>query len=390
MTSQINQNSVNDPALLNFAQKLVQIKSFSGQEENAARAIADQMRELNYDQVSIDSLGNVLGRIGNGPRTILFESHTDTVQVHDSDAWQFPPFSGEIKDGWLWGRGSVDMKSGLAASIFAAARARDNGWLSGKTIYVSGSVFEEDCDGEGIKHAMKEKEFVPDAVVICEPSGNQIVLGHKGKAQALIRTQGVSAHGSAPEKGKNAVYEMAEIIGRVNKMNQSLPVINGRKGTLVLSRISSTAVSLNAVPSKCEIYLDRRTVPGETQGMIEAELDALIAGKDASWEIDTVRRTAWTGALITYRPLHEAWELPRDHPLAQSANRAFQNVFASPPKEYDFWDFSTNAVALVSQRIPCIGFGPGEHKLAHMRDERCTIQQILDACAFYTNLINEF
>ena len=327
MNISAGQNFSNQNALLTFAQELVRIPSFSGQEENVARAIARQMRDLMFDEVSIDGLGNVLGRIGDGEKCILFESHTDTVQVHDAEEWQVPPFSGESKDGWLWGRGSVDMKSGLAASVFAAAEARDKGWLEGKTVYVSGSVFEEDCDGEGIKHAMVEKDFTPHVAVICEPSGNQIVLGHKGKAQAIIRTHGVSAHGSAPEKGQNAVYEMAEIIQRVDQMNRNLPAINGRKGTLVLSNISSKAVSLNAVPSQCEIYLDRRTVPGETGEMIEAELDALVAGKNASWEIDTVHRTAWTGAPITYRPQHNAWELSPDHPLAQSAVRAYKNVF---------------------------------------------------------------
>ena len=101
------------------------------------------------------------------------------------------------------------MKSSIAAAMYAGALAKKQGLASGKTIYVSGTVFEEDCDGENLKHLFKELNLRPNYVVICEPSNNQIALGHKGKAQISIKTRGVSAHGSAPEKGINAIYEMA-------------------------------------------------------------------------------------------------------------------------------------------------------------------------------------
>ena len=375
--------------LLSFAQELVRIQSYSGEEEEVAKFIAAKMESLGFDEVLIDGMGNVFGRIGTGPVSILFESHTDTVRVHDTDEWEVPPFSGEIRNGFLWGRGSVDMKSGLAASVYAAALARDADFLDGKTVYVSCTVFEEDCDGEGIKYSMKAQKFTPDYAVICEPSGNKIALGHKGKAQMIVKTHGVSAHGSAPEKGINAIYEMAEIIQRVEATNNKLAEKDGHRGTLVLSRISSTGVSLNAVPSECEIYLDRRTVPGETEETVRVEMEKIIAGKNASWAFDTVRRTAWTGATIVYEPLHNAWKLSLDDPLAHAAIEAFSKVFGETPADYEFWDFSTNAVALINRGISCVGFGPGEHKLAHMRDERCSTQQIIDACRFYTQLIEE-
>ena len=138
------------------------------------------------------------------------------------------------------GRGSVDMKSGLAASVYAAAIAKNQGLLDGKTVYVTCTVAEEDCDGEGLKAALEVNYLRPDYAVICEPSANLIATGHKGKAQIIIQTQGVSAHGSAPEKGVNAVYEMAEIIQRIEQTNLSLVQQSNRHGTLVLAQISST------------------------------------------------------------------------------------------------------------------------------------------------------
>jgi putative selenium metabolism hydrolase len=375
--------------MVSFAQELVRIKSFSGQEEQAAKAIAKKMEVLGYDSVRIDQLGNVVGKIGNGRKQILFESHTDTVKVHDEALWEAAPFSGEVIDGYLWGRGSVDMKSGISASIYAGAIAKKQGLLSGKTVTVSCSVFEEDCDGEGLKFVLQDTGMKPDFAIICEPSNNTIVGGHKGKAQIIIKTHGVSAHGSAPEKGVNAIYEMAEIIERVEETNLELMKKKGRRGTLVLARISSTGVSLNAVPAECEIYLDRRMVVGETEESVAVEMEKIIAGKNASWEIDTVHRTTWTGEAITYTPLHPAWEIERTHPLSSACMRAYKHVFGREHGEFGYWDFSTNAVALIPLGIPTIGFGPGEAKLAHTRDEKCALKQIMESCEFYVAMIGE-
>jgi acetylornithine deacetylase/succinyl-diaminopimelate desuccinylase-like protein len=179
---------------------------------------------------------------------------------------------------------------------------------------------------------------------------------------------------------------MAEIIERVEATNHRLSQKNGMKGTLVLSKISSVSASLNAVPSSCEIYLDRRMVPGETEATVKAEMDAIIAGKDAEWGVGTIERTSWKGFPIHYKPLHPAWETEKDHPLTQACIQAYERVFHRTP-EYDYWDFSTNAVTPVSMGIPSIGFGPGAYKQAHMRDEHCSIHEIIDACRFYLTLI---
>ncbi|MBN1370411.1 MAG: YgeY family selenium metabolism-linked hydrolase [Anaerolineaceae bacterium] len=376
--------------LIEFAQNLVRIKSFSGQEREVIQFIAAKMRSLGYDEVTVDAMGNVLGRIGQGSQSILFDSHVDTVEVNDEEHWSVPPFSGIIIDGRLHGRGSVDMKSGAAASIFAGAIAKRLGFTEGKTIYISCSVFEEDCDGENLKHLFKELKIHPDYVVICEPSNNVLTLGHKGKAQISIKTHGVSAHGSAPEKGVNAIYEMAEIIQRVERTNLDLMKQGRVRGTLVMSKISSVSASLNAVPSECEVYLDRRMIPGETEEDIRREMDRLVEGKNATWEVGTLRRTSWTGLELTYRPFHLAWKIDLAHELTQACIFAYRENFGKEPTEFDYWDFSTNAVTPVSMGIPTIGFGPGEYKLAHMRNESCEVGQIVDACGFYIRLIKQF
>ncbi len=372
--------------LVNFARDLIRIKSYSGREEEAVRFTAKKMEKLDYDEITIDAMGNVTGRIGSGEKKIMLDSHLDTVAVKDDENWDYPPFSGEIVDGKLYGRGAVDMKSAAASSIYAGYLAKQLGLEAGKTIYVSGTVMEEDCDGENLKHLFNELAIRPDFFVTCEPSDNRIVTGHKGKAQITIKTTGKSAHGSAPEKGQNAIYEMAEIIQRVEKTNQALLEKEGPKSTLVMSKISSKSVSLNAVPYECEAYLDRRTVTGETEALIKSEVEQILAGKTASWEIDTLHRKSWTGLDISYKPFHPAWEINLEQHLAQTCTAAYQEFFGEDP-EYDYWDFSTNAVTPVSMGIPTIGFGPGVYKLAHCTNENCAVDKIIEACGFYAALI---
>ncbi len=372
--------------LISFTQDLVRTQSYSGQEESVIRIIEKKLHALGYDEVIIDSMGNILGKIGSGTRSIMFDSHIDTVNAGDVSKWTLPPFSGAIHNGKLYGRGSVDMKSAAAASIFSAAAAKQLGLLDNMTVYVSCTVFEEDCDGENLKHLFNELKIHPDYYVTCEPSDNKIVTGHKGKAQVLITAKGVSAHGSAPEKGVNAVYEMAEIIQRVEAMNQKFLSEGEPRKTLVLSDISSQSVSLNAVPSECSIYLDRRMVIGETEEQIKSQMDTLVEGKSADWKYGTITRESWTGTPIIYEPIHMPWEIEKDHPLFKACSLAYTDVI-SQDLQLDYWDFSTNAVTPVTMGIPSIGFGPGEYKLAHMVDEHCHVDKITEACAFYTALI---
>ncbi|MCG8614656.1 MAG: YgeY family selenium metabolism-linked hydrolase [Desulfobacterales bacterium] len=373
--------------LIDFTRELVKTRSYTGEEENIIRLLQEKMTMLGYDEVRVDAMGNLLGRIGNGGKTILFDSHVDTVAVSDASLWRHDPFGGVIEEGRLYGRGSVDMKSAAAASVYAGALAKRLGITEGKTIIVSCTVMEEDCDGENLKHMFEETGIRPDYAVICEPSDNRLVTGHKGKAQIAVKTQGVSAHGSAPEKGMNAIYEMADIIRRIDETASGLTASGSNTGTLVASNISSTSESLNAVPFGCEVYLDRRLTVGETLETVRREMDAIIEGKQATWEIGDLKRKSWTGLDISYHPFHPAWEIATDHPLFSACADVIRAYTGEDP-ELDYWDFSTNAVTTTAMDIPTIGLGPGEYKLAHMVDENCKLSQISDACALYTGIMS--
>lgn len=374
--------------LIDFYRNAIRTRSYSNQEGDIAVLILKEMEKLGYDECYIDRVGNVVGRVGSGKKIIHFDSHMDTVNAGDPALWDHPPFSADYADEYIYGRGSVDMKGGLSASVYAAAEAKKQGLLDGKTVYVTTTVCEEDCDGVNLINFYKDSGIKPNFVFICEPSYNVITLGHNGKMQLRIRTQGISAHGSAPEKGVNAVYEMAEIITRVDELNKRLQKTEG-KGTVVLSKISSVAASLNAVPSECEIYLDRRLRLGETIEDVKKEMDALVEGKPAKWELGVLKETSWKGEELVYLPEHDPWKIAEDAELTKACIRAYEDVFGEKPKKFEFWDFGTNAVVPVSMGIPTIGFGPGEYKLAHMINERCRPEQVKEAANFYLNTIAE-
>src|SRR6056297_3092625 len=365
--------------LIEFAQGLVRIKSVTGEEGEAARFVRDKMVALDYDQVYIDEIGNVIGIIGNGPRTVLFDSHLDTVQADKDSGWTVDPFGGEIRDGYLYGRGAVDMKSAVAATVYAGHAVKKLGIGRDKKIVVSISVMEESFDGEALYHICTKGGIQPDFTVICEPSNLKLALGHNGRAMLVVRTHGMSAHASSPQSGDNAVYKMAGIIRGVEAMQAEFAGSTERSGSVALSKIESVADSLNAVPSECCVYLDRRTVAGEDELTLKKEMETLISGVDASWDIHEENAYSWTGEEISTRSYYPAWEIEAEHPLVRACQDTYRELFGELPEEI-LWDFCTNGVSTAGKLgIPTIGLGPGDPLMAHMADERCATGQIFDA-----------
>lgn len=380
-------HALSNQSLYEFLQKMIQTPSLSGEESALADMIAAKMRCFSFDSVTIDPMGNVIGRIGSGPRALLFDGHMDTVRADDRQCWSADPFSGQVQEGRIYGRGSADMKSGLAAAIYAASRSQEK-VASDQTVYVTATVDEEFCDGVALGYVLDHLPHQPEAVVICEPSDNCIVHSQRGKALLLVETRGKSSHGSAPELGINAVYEMAEIIQRVQKLSLQL-LGDKHAGSITLSEINSHANSLNAVPDRCAICLDRRLSQWESQHTVSQEMATLIAETSATWSVRTLERQSWNGQPLVYHPFHDPWTLELESPLGVLACQAWKSVFPSSPATID-WPFSTNAVAATARGIPVLGFGPGSPYAAHIADESCTLDQLYQSCAYYEALIHLF
>jgi putative selenium metabolism hydrolase len=379
--------------LVKFMQDIIRIPSLSSQEGDVIRRIRDEMLKLGYDEVSVDPMGNLLGRIGSGPRIIALDGHVDTVDIGDLSLWDRDPLSADIEDGILYGRGTSDMKGGVASSVYAGGLIKKRGIPEGVTLYVTATVQEEDCDGLCWQYIVNEDGLRPELVVITEPTSLRIYHGHRGRMEMEIHTSGVSCHGSAPERGDNAVYKMANIIADIEALNERLePSDPLGKGTVTISEIRSTSPSLCAVADGCTVHLDRRLTIGETEDTSVAEILALPSVQAAKATVMVLDYAVPSYTDLTYptRKYFPTWAMREDDSEVKMAKQAFTEAFGEEP-EIGFWTFSTNAVATAGMHhIPTIGFGPGHEHFAHAPNEQTEVEHLVRCTAFYTALVDEF
>jgi len=364
--------------------RMVGIKSLSCGEKDVVLEIQQQMLEAGFDEVKIDGLGNVMGRIGSGGTILAIDGHVDTVDTGNLDNWDFDPFSGEIKDGFVHGRGTVDQEGGVASFITAGRIIKELALCSNLTIYFVGSVMEEDCDGLCWKYIIEEEGIKPDFVVSTEPTNLAIYRGQRGRMEMEVTFNGVSSHGSAPERGKNAIYMASKACLEIEKLNARLKYDEflGR-GSITVSEIVSGSPSLCAVADFAKIHIDRRLTWGETKESAVAEIEKIIKGVDACAEVSQYTETAWTGLKYGMEKYYPTWKIPEDHLIIRKGVEAHENLFAKKAL-VDKWTFSTNGVTINGiYNIPVIGFGPGNEVLAHAPNEKVPISDLVAASAFY-------
>ncbi len=366
--------------------KLVQIKSVSLEEKEVQLELKRQMIEAGFDEVKIDGLGNVLGRIGNGKKILAIDAHMDTVDFGNMDNWEFDPLSGEIKDGFVHGRGTVDQEGGAAAFVTSGKILKELGFDKDLTIYFVGSVMEEDCDGLCWKYIVEEEKIKPDYAISTEPTNLNIYRGHRGRMEIRVSFKGVSSHGSAPERGKNAIYMASKVALEIEKLNNRLAFDEFLgKGSVTISEFKSGSPSLCAVADYAHLHLDRRLTWGETKESAVAEIEELIKGIDAKVEVLNYEETSYTGKKYGMEKYYPTWKMPEDHEIVQVGVNAFKSLYGNKPK-IDKWTFSTNGVTINGfYNIPIIGFGPGNEVLAHAPNEKVPIEDLRVASAFYAS-----
>lgn len=379
-----------------FLSDIVKIPSLSAQEGPVVQRIKEEMEKLGYDEVVIDPLGNILGRIGNGEKVIAIDGHVDVVDVGDPEQWNRDPFSGDIdwEAGKVYGRGTSDMKGGVASAVYTGAVLKAAGGIPDNvTIWVTGTVMEEDCDGMCWDYIVKEDKLRPDVVVITEPTSVRIYRGHRGRMEMEVSTTGVSCHGSAPERGENAVYKMAPIIKDVEKLNEDLePRAPLGKGTVTISHIRSVSPSLCAVADGCTIHLDRRLTVGETEETSVQEILDLPSAKAAGAKVKVLEYTtpSYTGLVFPFKKYFPTWEYPESDPHVQAAIAGYKETFSKDP-EVGHWTFSTNGIASAGLHgIPTFGFGPGYEHFAHAPNEETDIEHLTICAAFYAGFVKAF
>ena len=375
-------------AVTQFLCDIIAEKSLSGGEKGVARRIGEEMQRVGFDEVRYDGLGSVIGRVGHGKRVVAMDAHIDTVDVGNPENWETEPFKAVVKDGAVFGRGTCDMKGAMASLVYGGKLIKELALAGDLTVYVTGTVMEEDCDGLCWKYILEQKVIdpAPECVLIAEPTNLNIYRGHRGRMEMEVYVPGLSAHGSAPERGVNAVYRMAPLVLEIEQLNERLrhDAFLG-KGSVTIAEIRSTSPSLCAVADSCTIHLDRRLTAGETEETAVREIEELPAFKASKARVKVLEYAApaYTGLVYPMKKYYPTWVLPEDHTVLKSAVAAYAGALGNAPK-VDKWTFSTNGIATMGMfGIPSFGLGPGNEEYAHSPKEHIPVDHLVKAAAFY-------
>jgi len=374
------------PEMSRFLRDLIAIPGESCKEELVIKRIVEEMEKVGFDKVEVDPMGNVLGYIGHGKHVIAMDAHIDTVGVGDIANWEYDPYEGYEDDEIILGRGASDQLGGMASMVYAGKIIKDLNLEGDYTLVVTGTVQEEDCDGLCWQYIINEDKLKPEFVVITEPTSLNIYRGHRGRMEIKVSTKGISCHGSAPERGDNAIYKMAPIITELRALNENLLDHDFLgKGTLAISEIFFSSPSRCAVADSCTISVDRRLTAGETYEYALQQIRNLPATKAANAQVEMYdyKRESYTDLVYPTKSYFPTWLIEEDHPATKTLVESFEGLFNSKPL-VDKWTFSTNAVSIMGRfGIPSIGFGPGAEKEAHAPNEKTWKSELVKAAAMY-------
>lgn len=375
-----------------FLREIIAIPSLCGREGPVIERIGREMDAIGYDEIRRDGFGNLIGRLGSGKRLIAIDGHADTVDVGNIDLWTIDPFQGELREGVVYGRGAADQKGGLASAVYAGKILKQIGVPEDWTVLVVASIYEEDVEGLCWDYIIQKEGIRPEAVILTEPTRLRIYTGQRGRMEIKVKTQGLSCHGSAPDRGDNAVYKMAPVIKEVEELHRRLESdsILG-KGSVTITDIRSTAPSLCAVADSCTIHLDRRLTEGETLERALEEVKSLpsVAASGAEVAVPRFETRTYTGLYYPSEAYFPAWLMDRSHPLVETAVAAYGSQFAEEAP-VGVWQFSTNGVATKGAHgIPTIGFGPGAEEHAHTPKDQVPVDDLVQAMAFYAAFVWE-
>lgn len=369
-----------------FLRDLIALPSESTQEKDAILRIKDEMEAVGFDKVDIDPMGNILGYIGHGKHLIAMDAHIDTVGIGNIKNWYYDPYLGYEDEEIILGRGASDQTGGMVSMVYAGKILKDLQLEDDFTLLIVGTVQEEDCDGLCWQYIIKELGIKPEFVVITEPTSCNIYRGQRGRMEIKVSTQGISCHGSAPERGDNAIYKMAPILQELQELNNRLRSHSFLgKGTLTVSEIFYTSPSRCAVADSCTISIDRRLTAGEDKEYALGQIRELPSVKAASAEVIMYdyNRPSYTGLSYPTDCFFPTWFIEEEHPVCKTLLDAYKGLWGSDAI-LDKWIFSTNGVSIMGMHgIPCIGFGPGHEDQAHAPNEKTWKSELVKAAAMY-------
>ncbi len=377
--------------IIQFLRDILAIPSMDSKIGEVGQRIKEEMDKLGFNETWFDSMGNIVGKIGNGPKIILYDSHIDTVGLGDPSEWKWDPFQGKIEDGLIYARGASDEKGSTPGMVYGLALANKLGLLEGWTAYYFGNM-EEWCDGIAPNSLVETEGIKPDYVVIGEPTKMQTYRGHKGRVELKIVAKGKSAHAASNQYGDNAIYKMLPVIEQLSKIEPKLgnhPFLG--PGKLTVTDMKVETPSINAVPNECTIFIDRRVTFGEELDDVIAQIEETIPEenrKKGDIEVQKLfyNEPSYTGFVFEVDKYFPAWLLEEEHPLVQ-ASQEVRSTIGLPDAPAGKWDFSTNGIYWAGKaKIPSIGFAPGDEVTAHTVLDSVPLDDVVKSTEFYALL----
>ena len=373
--------------VIDFTREIIAIPSISGNESQVIKRIKQQMEKFEYKNVHIDKMGNLIGQIGDGDKILAFDGHADTVEIGNLETWKHDPFEGKIENEIIYGRGACDQKGGIASLIYSGLILQKIGVPKDLTFLVVVSIQEENYEGLNWQFIVKEKNIMPNAVVLTEPTSLKIANAQRGRVDLKIQTKGISSHGATPDEGENAIYKIAPIIRDIEELHTTLPTDpTFGKACISVTDVRSTSPSINAIADTATIHVDRRLTYQDTLETVIAEIKSLTSVKKAKATV-FVPEHEYQSENFSYpiKAYYPAWIMKEDHPFVQSARAAYKIQFNTEPS-FVKWSFSTNGAATKGIfNIPTIGFGPGYEKYAHTPEDQVPVEHLIKAIQFYTS-----
>lgn len=380
-------HAIDGEQIADFALRLIGEYSPSGKEGAVAGLVAAEMEQLGFE-VETDELGNVIGTVeaGSGP-CVLIDSHMDTVGVTDPEAWSYDP-AGERVNDRIYGRGAMDMKGPLAASVCGIAPLKDR--LRNGRVVVSTTVTEELVEGPALVRVAERVK--PDFTIICEATSLKLARGQRGRAEVVVEVSGRPTHSSRPELGVNAAQAMVDLVRALRDLQPPSHQILG-EGILVLTDIISRPYpGLSVVPDRCVATFDRRTLPDETEesilGPIQQAIERALKDSEASGRalIAEDDFETYTGERVRAPNFAPAWYFDDDTGLVEAALAGLEQAELDPKLAH--YAFCTNGSGTAGRLgIPTVGFGPGDEELAHRVDEYIEIDQLTKAARGYAAIV---
>lgn len=381
---------LDNQGLLAFARQLAMTPSVSGSEGPAIELTASRMRELGFDRVEVDDVGNCIGIIGTAgtgrtarwPR-LLIDGHIDSIPLHSRELWTVDPFGGQVIDGRLYGLGACDQKSSIAAAVFGVAAARDLVGELGGSVAVVASVNEEDLEGAALKVATER--FEPTFAVTSEPSDTRLCIGQRGRAKLAATVTGRPSHAGHARLGVNAAEALAALVVQVRGLPQPSHPRLGRRDITCIDIASSPYPSACTVPGHALARFDARLLPGDTGTLVLKIIEDAARQAWASWDeqpgpelgvvVADAEFTTWAGQSFRAPEFQPAWWTDDTSPLVEAAKTALASQGLDPTPTH--YSFCTNGSYLAAEAgVPTIGFGVGEGHIAHQPNEYVTIDSL--------------